>query len=168
MAMSRDRIRFFLSPRYYQGRANNCNNMNREDMITVFERAFNVPSCETRNMLKKNPEGFQIVCRPSQFARFIYYRNDLGGVNGIKDLNIELYTPEPKMTREQRIAQSVMNELPISDYRPLEIVDFDDTINIVKTVLRAENVIDNCAIEEPTSRFTEFDFSKNPACYYDD
>ncbi len=37
--------------------------------------------------LDANPEGFHILCRPSQFARFIIRRHEAGEcINGIRDL----------------------------------------------------------------------------------
>jgi hypothetical protein len=36
-----------------------------------------------------------IVCRPSQFARFLIYRNELGGQNMFKELEPRLFVPEP-------------------------------------------------------------------------
>jgi len=37
-----------------------------------------------------------VVCRPSQFARFLIYRNDAQITNGFKDLNPKLFTPKPQ------------------------------------------------------------------------
>ena len=42
-------------------------------------------------------EGARIVCRPSQFARFLIKRNEAGGRNGFKMLNAELVTPPEEL-----------------------------------------------------------------------
>ena len=36
----------------------------------------------------------EVICRPSQFARFLIFRNDNGGKNSFKELKPELFTPE--------------------------------------------------------------------------
>jgi hypothetical protein len=46
-------------------------------------------------------DGIDIVCRPSQFARFMIYRSEaikkgeINGCNTFTDLNAELFIPEP-------------------------------------------------------------------------
>jgi hypothetical protein len=69
--------------------------MRAETCQKVLKRAFNMSFSESRMLMAKNSyNGFQIVCRPSQFARFIVYRFDTDEcINGIKDLAPELFTP---------------------------------------------------------------------------
>jgi hypothetical protein len=82
MSMSRDRVRFVLQP--YGG-----------DSATAaaFLQAFKAP-------FPSAPMGQEvtIVCRPSQFARFLIYRNEAGGRNLFKELKPELFTPQPKIS----------------------------------------------------------------------
>lgn len=81
MAMSKDRVRFFLGERYFQ-----------DDMSKiegVLRKAFDLHINETRR-LAHNSSGFWITCRPSQFARFMIYRNQAGITNGFMDLKAEL------------------------------------------------------------------------------
>lgn len=64
MAMSNDRVRFFLTERHFcfEGRK-------------LVQSAFNMTKLEISKTIRENPDGFWIVCRPSQFARFLIYRN---------------------------------------------------------------------------------------------
>jgi hypothetical protein len=79
MAMSKDRVRFTISG----------SNMHGMELRGLLERAF--------GFSHKRPQyGWQdqvIVCRPSQFARFLILRNDLGMANSFKELKPELFTP---------------------------------------------------------------------------
>lgn len=78
MPMSRDRVRFNLQPY-------------GSDHPTkdAFYKAFGAP-------FPSRPMGDMviIVCRPSQFARFMIYRNDFGGKNSFKELAPVLFTPD--------------------------------------------------------------------------
>lgn len=78
MSMSRDRVRFNLAP-YGADQA----------IKDAFYRAFGAP-------FPSRPMGeiVIVICRPSQFARFMIYRNDLGGKNSFKELAPVLFTPE--------------------------------------------------------------------------
>lgn len=78
MHMPRDRVRFNLQPYGLDQPTRNA-----------FHKAFGAP-------FPSHPMGDTviIVCRPSQFARFMIYRNDFGGKNSFKELNPVLFTPE--------------------------------------------------------------------------
>jgi hypothetical protein len=103
MSMSKDRIHFFLPNRYFQSIPRQ-NGMHRETCVEVLTKAFGqmplyqrlpkrgFPGCTSwEKLMDKNSDGFTIVCRPSQFARFIYYRYKADEcINGIKDLRPEL------------------------------------------------------------------------------
>lgn len=78
MSMSRDRVRFSLQPYGSDQPTKNA-----------FYKAFGAP-------FPSRPMGdiIIVVCRPSQFARFMIYRNDFGGKNSFKELAPVLFTPE--------------------------------------------------------------------------
>jgi len=79
MSMPPDRVRFTLDTF--------TDNATRE----AFRQAFG-----TYLIPKSGPDTcVTVVCRPSQFARFLIYRNDNGGKNSFKELRAELFTPEP-------------------------------------------------------------------------
>ncbi len=88
MAMSKDRVRFYIGAKYYK-------EGNRAAMATVLRKAFDVDRVEANGLFDRSGEGFWIVCRPSQFARFMVYRNDQGLPNGFMDLRAELFEPKP-------------------------------------------------------------------------
>lgn len=80
--MSRDRVHFKLDP---------CS-MSMESR-KAFHRAFGVPVPQMQTAYSPTfPDGGKviIICRPSQFARFLIYRNDEGGRNGFKELEPKL------------------------------------------------------------------------------
>ena len=81
--MSEDRVRFFLHFRYYQ----------QMGMNNVLCRAFGMDLDTVQELRRANDGGFWIVCRPSQFARFMIYRDAAGINNGFKDLNAVLTEP---------------------------------------------------------------------------
>jgi hypothetical protein len=78
MSMSRDRVRFVIQP-YGSDPAT----------AAAFVQAFKAPFPSA-----PMAQELTIVCRPSQFARFLIYRNDAGGRNLFKELKPELFTPE--------------------------------------------------------------------------
>ena len=84
MAMSKDRIKFWLGYTYLQNHR----------IYGVLEQAFSMPRDETELRHRSNSEGFWIICRPSQFARFMFYRNQAGLKNGFLDLKTELFVPK--------------------------------------------------------------------------
>lgn len=81
MAMSKDRVRFFIRENYYGNK-----------LQKIFQQAFDMPYDETASLMRSERWrcGFWIVCRPSQFARFMIFRNEVGLQNGFKDLKPEL------------------------------------------------------------------------------
>ena len=82
MAMSHDRVRFTLTCKYNE----------REPTIRAAQRAFGLDHEAVSNILDQNCGGGGVViCRPSQFGRFIVYRVNEGvGCNRIKELNPSL------------------------------------------------------------------------------
>ena len=106
---SRDRVKFFLPSRYFvRNRSRNSNGMDRRDCQDVLHQAFNIGDDRSRDLFEREPEGFWIVCRPSQFARFIVLRAQViaraGGVNGISDLQTSLFVPDERPPRERLAA----------------------------------------------------------------
>ena len=83
-SMSKDRVRFWIDHRYFQQRG----------MYDVLKKVFNLDENRARAAQTGPYEGFWIVCRPSQFARFMIYRNEAGIKNGFMDLKAVLFTPE--------------------------------------------------------------------------
>lgn len=82
MAMSRDRVEFTLYPD------------TDTPTLRAFKAAFGMDIPAARP-LDWGTGSVTIICRPSQFARFLIYRNDYGGVNGFKCLNPKLVPARP-------------------------------------------------------------------------
>ncbi len=78
MVMSKDRVRFFLGVKYFHER----------NFKKVLRQAFDIAHGEAGELMQD--DGFWIICRPSQFARFMIYRNAAGIQNGFMDLRAEL------------------------------------------------------------------------------
>lgn len=78
MSMSKDRVRFNLAPYGAD-----------QPTKDAFYKAFGAP-------FPPRPLGdiVIVICRPSQFARFMIYRNDFGGRNSFKELSPVLFTPD--------------------------------------------------------------------------
>lgn len=85
--MSRDRVSFEIGEGYF------CSRSRQNKMSEVLERAFGISESEIDCQIRTNG-CVQIVCRPSQFARFLIWRNDAGINNGFKDLQAKLFTPK--------------------------------------------------------------------------
>lgn len=91
MSMSRDRVRFFLPYKYFQTTRTSQSTMSRATCIDVLTDSFGGQRAHWGRMMELYVEGFWIICRPSQFARFIIYRCQANEcINGIKDLKAEL------------------------------------------------------------------------------
>jgi len=73
--------------------------MRRATCIEVLQKAFNMSPSESGGLMHSRSEGFEIICRPSQFARFIIYRHEAGEcINGIRDLQPELVEADDRYT----------------------------------------------------------------------
>ncbi len=133
--MSRDRVRFFLHYRYYDDRIN-----------VVMYKAFGMDFDEVQKLRAGNAGGFWIICRPSQFARFLIYRDAAGIANGFKDLNAALVDPRQRQT----IANHVCENAPIGV-----------TFATVKRILTLAG-IDPCTyVEKPCTPTDEVEVWKN-------
>ena len=88
MTMSHDRVRFTLSESV----------LNRSGMDGVLNKAFNINVRTAESYLNYESEHagkvLTIICRPSQFARFLIYRNDACINNIFKAMYPELFVPE--------------------------------------------------------------------------
>lgn len=82
MAMSRDRVRFFVSATI----------ASKSAVREAFREAMGTS-------LPVVCDEVEVICRPSQFARFLIRREQLGGVNEFKALRAELFTPERENTK---------------------------------------------------------------------
>ena len=94
--MSEDRINFFLHYRYY-----------KPELNEVLVKAFGLTEHQVLCLRKDNPHGFWVHCRPSQFARFMIYRDETGMVNGFKDLNAALVEPSKPETLAENISKKI-------------------------------------------------------------
>lgn len=93
MAVSRDRVKFYLPRKYWSDDSwkSSKNRFPKEKMIPLLGRAFGMTGCECRDLMEHNWDGFYITCRPSQFARFLVYRNEANEcVNGFVELRAKL------------------------------------------------------------------------------
>lgn len=99
MAMSKDRVLFFLPRRYFlkeipmTGRK--VNGLFCKDCVRLLHQSFGVQLGagidHLYKLMEANPDGFYIRCRPSQFARFIVYRMKMleattEASNGVRNL----------------------------------------------------------------------------------
>lgn len=105
--MSKDRVRFEMCPRYFTEH-NSKSGMHKDVAVEVLNKAFGPPRgnrTSWRCAMKQHPHGFEIVCRPSQFARFIVYRNEMGNcINGISDLRPKIVEPLERKLLSDTIA----------------------------------------------------------------
>lgn len=87
MSMSKDRVRFTIR----RDKA--------IDMAEVMKSAFDLRCHQIQSMRgRSGANGYEyitIVCRPSQFGRFIVHRCNLGYENLVRELQAELFTPAP-------------------------------------------------------------------------
>jgi hypothetical protein len=105
MAKPKDRIQFFLPGRYFLDKCNHHNGMQKQDMAVAFEKAFGVSQMAFMQLTSENKHGFDIICRPSQFGRFMVFRYEIGyGINGMKDLEPKLMVPEDMPAKIARVS----------------------------------------------------------------
>jgi hypothetical protein len=81
MSMSKDRVRFTIPAYSMTSRGDGY----RALLSEVFGHSFAGQFIQH--------EDITIICRPSQFARFLIKRNEMGMQNGFKELKPELFTP---------------------------------------------------------------------------
>lgn len=116
MTTSKDRVQFYLPHRYF-AKCHSDNHMSRDDCKKVLGKAFSLGRDECGHLMDRNPNGFTIVCRPSQFARFIIFRHLWGHcINGVRDLEPELqpkdnFDPYARAARELHMERSCVREV---------------------------------------------------------
>lgn len=77
-------------------------------MQTVLHRAFGMTFAESAGLMDHYPRGFEIECRPSQFARFIVLRCEANeGINGVRDLEPRIVQPTKPTNAYQRVAEKL-------------------------------------------------------------
>lgn len=140
MTMSRDRVKFYLPESNFQHKRS-TNGFQRNAMAGVLEKSFGAMGWS--GIMNNSPNGFWVICRPSQFARFIINRANLGtGVNGIRCLEAKLFIPEELNPYQEfanefeltlNTAHSIIEYLGIDSYALREIV---------KPMVKREVVID--------------------------
>ncbi len=120
MTMSTDRVRFILPNRYFQvGKLKRQNGFNRCTMQNVLYKAFGLTLEESGGLMDHYPHGFEIECRPSQFARFIILRYQMNeGINGIRDLEPKIVQPSKSVDVYQRVA----DKLDLAPYGGADLV----------------------------------------------
>lgn len=87
VAKSRDRVKFKVLEYYFRV----------PEFANVLSRAFSITAnelLELKNTARTYGEAV-VICRPSQFARFLIYHAEAGFQNMFKELEAELFTPEP-------------------------------------------------------------------------
>lgn len=80
--MSNDRVKFRFTDTMSNMRGN----------VTAAVQAFELDERQARQMFDR---GDTIICRPSQFARFLILRSGLVAGNCFKQLEAELFIPAP-------------------------------------------------------------------------
>ena len=88
--MTKDRVRFTLTGSM----------LIKCGMNEVLNKAFNINTRTAESYLNYDKDHdsktLTIICRPSQFARFLIYRNEADIDNSFKAINPELFVPDPK------------------------------------------------------------------------
>ncbi len=109
MTMSKDRVRFILPPRYFQKCPRRTNGFARNTMQKILHKAFGMVHTESGNLMDHNWNGgFEIECRPSQFARFIVLRYEANeGINGVRDLEPRIIQPPKLKTLYEQVGDHI-------------------------------------------------------------
>ena len=87
MTMSNDQVKFKLSQNMYE-----YSSSKRKKMQKILQAAFDMNFRESNDLFSNACGEFYLICRPSQFARFLIYRNDEGLQNAFKELEAVLCT----------------------------------------------------------------------------
>ena len=83
----KDVVRFTVPDRRIYG----CGGKTR-DYRELLKRIF---SLEEHEIAKNSGKDLVLICRPSQFARFLIFRDQAGLQNNFQELNASLITREP-------------------------------------------------------------------------
>ncbi len=108
MTMSKDHVRFTLPFRYFQSGLQSSNGFSRATLQKILHKVFSMLHSESAGLMDacklvpKCVDGFEIECRPDQFARFIVMRCDAGeDINSIRDLKPRIVQPSSRTLYEQ-------------------------------------------------------------------
>lgn len=85
---SKDRVKFKLAEYYFK----------QSQIRNLLYSAFGIKGevFDATNNTAREQGYVEIVCRPSQFARFLIQREQAGFQNMFKELEAKLFTPVPK------------------------------------------------------------------------
>jgi hypothetical protein len=147
--MSHDRVKFFIGKQYFGPK-----------LGEVLSQAFGYPESNKgswTNRMRDYSEGFYLVCRPSQFARFMILRDAAGLVNGFKDLHAELFVPQPPKDIYTRIADATEVD---RDSVKRVMLAFAYNADELEDRFRPKRVQPECPITGRSLRV--FDVSSNP------
>jgi hypothetical protein len=93
--MSHDRVHFTVSERY----------LKREAYIDCLVEVFGLDRSHLL-VLANRDKDLQVICRPSQFARFIILRHvKYGEANNMACLNMQLVVPQPETFDVQDVSK---------------------------------------------------------------
>ena len=121
MAASKDRVTFYLPYRYFTSQ-HTTNGMTKETCMRVLNASFGMSASEMEGLMFANPSGFTIVCRPSQFARFIVFRDQADEcINGIRDLCLKLGPAE--VDKPKLLHAAVADSLALPRSYASDIID---------------------------------------------
>jgi len=126
MSMSHDRVKFYLDHQYLRtngigGVLKESFGMDNNDVTDMCQAA----GIRPHRLSYESWGGVWIVCRPSQFARFLIYRDEAGIKNGFKDLKPELFVPEPKLSVYEKMADKLKTGTE-------DVKDFCDVLGITE------------------------------------
>ena len=80
-------VRFWISSRYTK------DSTLADAMGQVLVNAIDMREHEVNTLMTVGTQGFWVICRESQFARFLITRNEEGLPNLFQDLRVDYYTP---------------------------------------------------------------------------
>lgn len=95
--MSKDRVRFTI----------NSHVIKRTGIVELLREVF--------GLVEVWP-NMKIICRPSQFCRFMIKRNEMDMTNGFKELEPELFTPTPNTGAVDVSKRPNQIQSPYKDY----------------------------------------------------
>lgn len=75
--------------------------------MCILWSAFGMTNVEGCELMTQHPDGFEVECRPSQFARFIVLRYQANeGINGIRDLEPKMGPPTEHKDIYERVSDT--------------------------------------------------------------
>jgi hypothetical protein len=85
--MSKDRVRFYIKNYYFK----ECRDFKKvlRESLGVLDLTFH----EMANVASGEKGEVEVICRPSQFARFLIHRSGVVNNNRFQELRAELFVP---------------------------------------------------------------------------